>query len=334
MIKPFFEYPKIKHFKEVMGYVFKHARDTGEQVELEFHGTVKLHGTNFSVVYDVNADDVYFQKRSDVLLKTTTFFNYQEVVYGVIEELKELGRIYSKYLPDSRYIVMFGELVGQEIQRGVALEQLSKRFVIFDVFTELKTRLTREQLKEGFNSHDPINNIYCIENFKTFDIKVNVFNSSEIHNIQNELARITEEVEKECPFASQFGVLGVGEGVVWTNDRFNAKFKVKGEEHTNSKVKVLTGVSQDKIDMLKSIEEVCEAICTESRFKQGFSYLMENNISVEQSKQTYLKWVVEDTITEEMDIIVEKGLDVAKVKGTLYKNALNYFVMNKGKYYE
>lgn len=98
---------------------------------------------------------------------------------------------------------------------------MSKRFVIFDVVKIHKNTedddskwewINGNELKDKFNSSQPFEDIHCIENFQTWDLKIDMTNPVALSELQNQLQQITEEVEKECPFSKAFGVSGVGEG--------------------------------------------------------------------------------------------------------------------------
>ena len=136
------------------------------------------------------------------------------------------------------------------------------------------------------------------------------FNHPEL--VQNELMRITEEVERECPVAKAFGHSGIGEGVVWTAD-WNGKqyrFKVKGEKHSSSKVKTLASVDTDKIE---SCQKFAEYAVTESRFEQALQAVFpDGNLDVKQIG-VLLKWMNTDIIKEEMDTLIANNLEFKEV---------------------
>ena len=332
MQREFIKYQETPHFKEACSTLWKN-----QVGEINIHGTVKLHGTNFSIVYDIKNKGWYFQKRTSILEYYTNFFDYQSVM-GVghkesTDRLKAFLFSFIDQLEDKKEldkVVFFGELIGEEIQKGVAIENLSKRFVIFDVIKikgEENTWINGQALKDVFNNSQQHENIYCIENFETYDLKINVSDIVSLKLLQNNLQEITEQVEKECPVAKQFGFSGVGEGVVWKHNGF--RFKVKGEEHTTSKVRSLKPVDVEKIEKLKTLEDCVNAICTEARLKQGLQFLKENNI-VENQIKTYIDWVIADTIKEESDFIKEKGLVEKDVCKRLGHKAYTYYNFNKG----
>lgn len=350
MDKVFIKYPDTPHFKEFCSALYRNKVE-----ELNIHGTIKLHGTNFSMVLDGETEQVYFQKRTSVLNeyvvmadgveKTcfTKFFDWENVVN---DSYTIFARWFTEGLSYFHKVCFFGELVGEEIQKGVAVQELSKRFVIFDVAIimskddlsdsrkwkwingDLLKRLFNDAKDTmiGLHGEDSFpDNLFCIEDFPTWDLKLNVFDNVSLRELQNELQGITEQVEKECPFAKAFGVSGTGEGVVWKANGY--RFKVKGEEHTTSKVRTLNKVELEKIEQLKTINEFADAICTEARFKQGVQYLRENE--VEGSKvSAYIKWIIQDTFKEELDFITEKNLDHSELKKVLSSKAKKYLHLN------
>jgi hypothetical protein len=152
-----------------------------------------------------------------------------------------------------------------------------------------------------------------IYDFKTYEMSID-FNSPEL--AQNKLGELTMEVEAECPVAKEMGVSGIGEGVVWRcvtpgwNDS-GTWFKVKGDKHSNSKVKTLASVDVEKVN---SIKECAEKVVTENRLKQGVSHLQEMGMELDiKNMGAFLKWVASDAIKEEIDTIIESGLEPKEV---------------------
>lgn len=159
------------------------------------------------------------------------------------------------------------------------------------------------------------NGIYFVTQFETFEIEID-FNKPEL--AQERLIEITEQVEKECPVGKFFGVSGVGEGVVW--DKIGAttsefRFKVKGEIHITSKVNKLAEVDIEKVN---SVREFVEMAVTPARLDQGLEVLKERGVPLEQqSTGIYLKWLVEDVVTEELDTLTGSGLCAKDVNSAI-----------------
>lgn len=225
-------FPSIEQYRTVI----KTVRDNCSYHNLPlpvlfFNGTVKLHGTNASVVYDVKDNLVYAQSRSRVL----SLVNDNAGFCQWFESNKFLFQEWLKSIAKSefRYISVYGEWCGGNIQRGVGICQLSKMFVVFAIrFTNLNDEGNPVSIWNMDDIVVPENDIglYSINKFSNYQIKID-FNCPE--EAQNQLINITEGVEAECPVAKYFGVSGIGEGVVW-HTSFNNNtllFKVKGERH-------------------------------------------------------------------------------------------------------
>jgi hypothetical protein len=168
-------------------------------------------------------------------------------------------------------------------------------------------------------------NIWNIEDFKMYSITID-FNNPK--GAQNELIRLTEEVEAECPVGNDFGVKGIGEGIVWTHtlkDGSRYVFKVKGEKHSSSKVKKLATVDIEKIN---SVKEFVTYAVTENRLNQGVEQVFTINNKQIDIKDTgiFLKWVVSDIFKEERDTLAANNLTSKDVSGEISKVARNWLL--------
>lgn len=124
---------------------------------------------------------------------------------------------------------------------------------------------------------------------------------------QQEIKDITIAIENECPVGKYFGISGVGEGVVFTDETRTYSFKSKSEKHSVSKVKTIANVDVEKI---KKIQDFIEYSVTENRLNQGIEYLKEMNKKLDISSiGDFLRWLANDVLKEEQDVITENGLD-------------------------
>ncbi|QIG70694.1 RNA ligase 2 protein [Rhizobium phage RHph_I1_18] len=281
--------------------------------KLTFKGTVKLHGSNASIV--ISDGSVGYQSRNRTL--TIESDNAGFALWA--SQYNEIWRLMADDarladVDNVKEVVIFGEWCGGNIQKGVAITGLNKMFVIFEVwlvteddktfYFDIDTWKFGEQLNEQ--------NIWLITQFPTYELEID-FERPEL--AQNQLIDITMAVEKECPVGKHFGVSGVGEGVVWHHDinpTTRLRFKVKGTEHQSSRVTTLAPVDVEKIN---AVSEFVSSVLTESRLNQGLDHLREfgKELSVK-STGDYVKWVSGDVFKEERDTIVANQLD-AKVVG-------------------
>lgn len=296
---------------------------------LEFVGTIKLHGTNASFV--LGPDGVYFQAKTRILSATSDNAGFYIFGNSRVEEFKELATAVADHHSidlSSNYITLYGEWCGCGIQSGVAISELDKMFVMFGAKVTPLDGLTDSYwvsvdgdiLKLNYGESG-IHNIYHFPHYRiTID-----FNNPGLS--QNELGRITSEVEAQCPVAKAFGVEGIGEGVVWTGSYKSKtlRFKVKGDKHSSSKVKKLASVDAEK---LKGIVDFIDYAVTTNRLEQGITEVFNSGEKLELVRENtgpYVRWVIADVAKEELDTLEANGLVLKDVAGKIAKKASAFF---------
>jgi hypothetical protein len=326
-MKKMIKFPSIEQFRTVVAninrhYNFKGLDENGEAIydhslpkpTLEFKGTVKLHGTNAAVSYNTKGD-LWYQSRENIITpeKDNAGFAFfaesnRDVFLGLMLEIAENEDINR----NDNTITIYGEWCGGNIQKGVGITNLPKSFFIFGVKITPHTE-TEEELKANpaywvdyVYLESPDNKIYNINNFTTYSIDVD-FNMPQL--VQNQLSEMTIDVEEECPVAKAFGYSGIGEGIVWSTEVNGIvhRFKVKGEKHSSSKVKVLAAVDTEK---LSSIQKFVDYAVTESRFNQSLENTFPNNEPIDIKKMgDVIRWVVNDIVKEEMDTMIDNQIE-------------------------
>lgn len=233
----FQKFHKIPQFRDVIRGVTHRARFIGidEQGEpmysnvelptLKFKGTVKLHGTNAQICYDPSTEwKIKAGKRSSLLDTESedAHMGFNKFVQDNRDDLiKWFDLIKCVNDPDNnQQMCVFGEWVGNGIQKGVGISQLPKSFFIFDAC--LVNKETKEEKWVDSSEFNPyIENIYNINDFQTFEMDID-FNNPKMS--QNKLVELTNQVEKLCPVAKAFNIEGIGEGIVWTSFYKGEKF--------------------------------------------------------------------------------------------------------------
>lgn len=278
---------------------------------LQFTGTVKLHGTNGGVELPVNVP----QSRNNVVSVENDNCGFAKFHEERKHVFADIYTVLGVELP----VVIYGEWAGKGIQRGVGISELERGFYIFGVKV-LTGEDTHYWLKDYTLPDTSAHNIFDIRTFKTFDIAIDFSNPG---LSQNTLVSLTEEVEHECPVAKHFGVSGVGEGIVWehvTDKGEMFSFKVKGEKHSASKVKVLAEVD---VERLNNITEFVEYAVTENRLQQAVNETGASDVS---QMGTFIKWVSSDVAKEENDTLLANGLTMKDIGGPLSKKARTWFL--------
>lgn len=332
----FYPFPKIGQFRHTVKDIRRQAQVQGFGYDgepimdrnaklptLTFTGTVKIHGTNAAIGWD--GEELWAQSRTRIITPENDNHGFAAWVYAnkksIIDTLAERRWIVGTYIP----LLVYGEWAGKGINSGAAICELDKKFYCFDVQSILtETSPTKPIIKKFARSADTHNcnpeiGWYRILPF-TYHLDIDF---SEPEEAQNKLARITEEVERECPVAKSFGVSGVGEGVVWTA-QYKGKihrFKVKGEKHSATKVKTLTPVD---VELINSIREFVEYAVTENRVKQAIQQVCAGAEFDPKDTGKILSWLRLDIYGEEADTIVKNNL-LSDIK------RLDYEIANKAR---
>jgi len=334
------EFTSIESFRHVVQSVKKYCASRSKPLpEIEYFGTVKLHGTNAGV--RVTADGVVQpQKRSGIVSIGADNAGFAAFCH----DKQDLFRLMAKpYGPD---VTFFGEWVGGNIQNqgDLAVRSLEKHFVIFNAYS----------IDENAESDEDFNNYVWYNSFDLmmhFQYYIKVMNDAGVWAISQiapyeitvdfsrpeeslaKLEELTLAVENECPWGKFRGVSGVGEGIVWIpvsndyNQITDLWFKTKGTKHAQKdpmkKGKTNIEASPEK---LGSIREVVEKVLPEWRLAQGLSVLREDNKAIiPENTGLYLQWISKDILKEEADVIVANGLT--------WKDIVRYIMTEARQYY-
>lgn len=342
------KFPSIDQFRNVIRHVQTQTRYVGkdengdaiydasrELPTLTFRGTVKLHGTNAGIVvntdmYSTEYKNITYQSRERELSLTSDnagfmlfMMKHEKITIDIAKQVFEILGPQASVVK----VAIFGEWCGQSIQKGVAISQLSKKFVVFAVQVIYDDTSTRWLPVSWFDIHYDEIGIFNIDTFPTYLIDID-FKYPEL--AQNKMIEITEAVENECPVGKHFGVSGIGEGVVWTcvSDGWNDSgtwFKVKGEKHSASKVRTLAAVD---VEAVESMREFIESTVTEARLEQALDNLVREQLLPFEMKSMgdFIRWVYNDVVKEEMDTIIENQIDMKKLGGAVANAARPWFI--------
>ncbi|KAF5345670.1 hypothetical protein D9758_013061 [Tetrapyrgos nigripes] len=306
-----------------------------------FLGSVKLHGTNLTIVFRRTADPGYpivqIQSRNRILSVKSDNGGAFVFLNG-----KPLHLLVEKILglqggdPSYKEIFIAGEWAGQRIQSGVALTKLPVFLAIFNICIDGKwVEDMRKYRNVGLPEHR-IFNVFDIG--PTWEIRIRDFKEKEevdrVVKITNEL---TNEVGKECPFAVNVSkyllpqgpvARGTGEGIVWTmvdapeGNLWNFKTKID----TFSTVKSSATKAPKDAGIVQKAQAFVDYACPLDgrRLMQGLEYLKEvtgiQRVDLKYTGQ-FIKWVVNDTMTEEGRELERFEADPKEVKKLLATRA-------------
>jgi len=299
-------FPSIEQYRNAVKLVRERAQYDGKPLPtLLFYGSVKLHGTNAAVGFD-EVGEVFCQSRNQIITP-------EQDNAGFARWVNENVRVF----PKLRSTIIYGEWCGQGIMGGTGISQLPKMFVPFAVLTNGRWWLPAEIRR--FFRETPIR---CIYDYHLWSMRIDF---SKPEEFQNDLVDLTVKVERQCPVALAHGVEGIGEGIVWwaaPTDDFNTEglyFKVKGEKHSETKVKTLAAVDVEKIG---NIRELVATIATAHRMEKKLE-----GIPVDiKNTGIFLKAITEDVMKEESDTIEASGLPKTDVMRGVSMAAKQFFM--------
>lgn len=305
-------FPSINQFRNAV----KAERGWAEYHNVEprkrtYIGTVKLHGSNAGIT--VLDGEISYRSRSRFLTPEDDNHGFAKHMAAHHEDVCSL------MLPLGDATV-FGEWCGAGIQKGVGISAEQKMFVVF------AAKVGGEWIDVKRLGNVPAARIFNIYDFPTWSMAIDFAHPEEA---QNDLCALTEDVERECPVAKAFGHDGIGEGIVWTpaEGEMGSRywFKVKGEKHSATKVKVLAAVD---VERFRQRDELIAAMVTESRLAQGL------DLHVNEFKRPldmtaigdFLRWVFNDIIKEEADTIAASGFEVKELGKGISDKAKRFYI--------
>ena len=291
-----------------------------------FANGICVHNTNAGICYDVATGDITYQSRERELSLTSDNAGF------MLAQLKneDLWRKhFSKMVcsTDLTKIVIFGEWVGNTIQKGVAISELPKMFVIFSTKFIYDDKSIWSEIEDAASDDVDIPGVYDIEDFQTYLIDID-FNYPELS--QNKMLEWTLAVENECPVGKHFGVSGIGEGIVfkcieegWEDS--GMWFKSKGEKHSVSKVKTLNAIDVEAVENMRAF---VDATVTEARLEQGLDNLVREQLLPFEMKSLgdFLRWVYNDIFREEQDTIIASQIDPKKLGSAIANVARPWYI--------
>lgn len=324
------KYPSIDQLKNTIRAVSDRTRYAGKTDEgvpiftnaplptLKFNGTVKIHGTNAGIRYSSVDDQLVPQSRERDLTLTADNAGFYMYVMQHEELFKDICK--GLLVGHADTVVIYGEWCGKGIQKGVAVSEVDKMFVLFGIRLingETETWYDVNDINTIFGdefSMDTLNEkrVFFITQFPSYTMEIDFDNPS---SVQNKLVELTQAVEAECPVGKYFGVSGVGEGIVWSHnsDEYGfLQFKVKGDKHANSKVKTLAPIDEAAF---AAVEDFVATYVTEARLEQGLHVMKAEKMLdiTAQNVGEFLRWVTSDVIKEEQQSIIQNALDPKKI---------------------
>jgi hypothetical protein len=365
-MKRFISFGSIEQFRTVVKNVqwmsqYKGKDDEGNPIidraakapKIKAVGTEKIHGTNAAVCYS-HPDGMWVQSRKNIITPEKDNAGCAFAVESKsIEWMKIIDTLINEYGIDchKNIISVYFEWCGGNIQKNACVSGLDKMAIIFKHFKvspiEPQTGEDGQETAAKWYEtmiagntipgyiqwlENPEANIFNVHNFPVLEIEIDFENPGEA---QNEMIRLTEEVEKNSGIAKHFNKPeNIGEGWVWTfqDERGNIqRWKTKGEEHSKGSGKVKTLKPIDTEFEKKKAKFVNEFACREFRLDQMYTEIVNGTYNGDGTKMSmrdmgdYLRLVIKDVIKEESEAMAEMGLEPKPLNSMISKVARGYF---------
>lgn len=270
-----------------------------------FRGTVKLHGTHGDIVRFTDGS-YHAQSRNKILTDENDNDKFNIFTTSNWEQINILfDRIAIVYKNEIyNHITLAGEWCGQGIQKNVAINNLPRMFVYFDIFIDNR----RCDMNLFRHIHNETIRIFNILQFTSYGIIINNFINMSAEEIKA-IDEYVDEVDKKCPVAAHFGIDGFGEGIVWRQNQCqgNIVFKTKGKMffvNQLPKDKKNNNNNKSKNNNNKNENFDIDHMVSQERLHQGIQYLIEEKkeISIYNIK-IFIDWVNNNIITEEKEFM-------------------------------
>lgn len=340
------KFPSIDQLRHVVAAVTHRAEYVGQDANdepmydhsrrkpvLTFHGTVKLHGSNCGIAFDLLNHTVEAQSRERILSVEEDNMGFCAWAQspegaGELAQLRPIIRHGAAAQLGLRVVAarVFGEWCGIGVNGMTGIGKLPVRWVVFGVLATLEDGseqwLTIERVAANWAEYrrgSTPSRIYFSADFPRYRIDID-FNAPEASLA--ELEALTLAVEAECPVAKAMGGTGIGEGIVWTcqDPTYGYHvFKTKGEKHKGTKNSRLVQIAPE---VLAGLDAFTDAVLTESRLMQGFDLLRADFGKVTLDHVgPFLQWIGQDVLKEESDTLAASGLERKQVMGRINARA-------------
>jgi hypothetical protein len=319
-----------------------------------FVGTVKLHGTNASIVFK-NGEKAHpqIQARTWVVSRERDNSGTHRLLSAAPLSIlvDEILRIRNKGSNFSEIFIV-GEMAGKGIQKDVAINHIQPFFAIFNLRIDGKWVDIREYKTVALPKH----RVFNLAQYKTFVVQID-FEKDTIA-VEAEMERYTAEVDNKCPFSAVFvdaggkKLSGPGEGIVWTmvrpddanntdkghsfDDTRLRNFKTKGERFST-----VRAPRKPKTNASGPAAQFAVYALAERRFEQGIEFLEQEQARTGRKVKgvfdrnlvgAFVKWVTEDAIREERNKMERMGVSEKDARRELESTARQWYIAKCANY--
>ncbi|KAL8733641.1 MAG: hypothetical protein Q9166_002051 [cf. Caloplaca sp. 2 TL-2023] len=296
-------YPKIGKLSD---FIYKSKKFTSETRIIPIIGTVKLHGAYVDWV--ISYDDTVRVQSRNMLELTLKNDNY--------------GQLNPNSLVNHEHpVIISGEWCGRGVQKGMAISQLPRHFVIISI------RINNAWVSETeyADMHDEANGIFHMGKARTYRLD---FDMEDIDGSEALIQGFVADVEKICPYGHARSVTGRGEGIVWKAldhvENPEMWFKYRGDSTAVSHEWKMTKSPATAANNREREYKFAVAVVTERRLEQGVEYLAETGVARDMTGLGK-SFVTNDVLVEEEREMAERNIGQGRLKPSITSIARTWY---------
>ncbi|KAL8905042.1 MAG: hypothetical protein Q9171_006831 [Xanthocarpia ochracea] len=323
-------YPKIGKLSD---FIYKCKKLAPETRIVPIVGTIKLHGAHVDWV--ISRDDSIRAQSRNVLELTLGKDNYgfaafSNPIQNVILQLRDdIVRRYQQLNPNRTVdldhpVIISGEWCGLGVQKGVAISQLPRYFVIISIRVN-DAWVSETEYADIYNE---ANGIYHVAKAGSYRVD---FDMEDVDSSEAAIQAIVADVEMTCPYGLSRSVIGRGEGIVW-----KAQYRMQNPEMWFKYKGDLTALSHEwknvklseaavAVDNREREYNFAMSVVTERRLEQGLEYLAETGTLRKDGLGKFLAWITNDILVEEMREMTERKIGQGKLKVVIRSIAKTWY---------
>ena len=223
--------------------------------KLDFHGTVKIHGCNISILLS-GPEKWQMQSRNRILsanedqygvhakLNDAPWGTVAKEILRIHERLKVEGRhpkkeVKTSTIPDdditkklsvdsdrrptsagAEHVERTGweniMIVGEWAGKGIQKSVGVCNLERFFTIFNIRIGTNWQDLRKYKSISLPTHRIFNICDFPTYPLTIDLTDLTDVDRAEKQLTKMVERIDKECPVSAYFGVKGTGEGLVFT----------------------------------------------------------------------------------------------------------------------
>jgi hypothetical protein len=191
---------------------------------------------------------------------------------------------------------------------------------LFDYYAVIRANGTEELYPNRYSKEG---DFYNLREFATYTVTLDL---NFPQKCEEALSTLALAVEAHSPIAKYFNKPdNVGEGVyLWcieTKDHPTYRLKAKGDKHGGKPKRKKT--QKESPEKVKALEELADKVTPSWRLQQG---IQETNATSQKDIGALLKWVNQDIIKEESEVIEQGGSTHKELQRYISKITKDYFL--------